>query len=354
MLTADAPAGARDDRGPVLELVQASPPDLTADDLAAGHKIPLSALGGERMTSVYILASRIPYSGSLRQGVPGWATLAGRSGGCAAQAWKAHLMYEDQIKDNAASMPCDTPEPESEQAEQYARAALAIPLQVRQRSRIVDEVVYRLRESILSHSIEPGARLVQAELASRMGVSRTPLREALRVMEQDGLVRVSDGNRTVEVARLSRRDLIDLYAIREVLDGLAARTMADRGSDHETQAMLAEFVGAMEPAGGPFPGHEYFSAHIKFHATIMERCGNRRLASQLPLVRMTAASLRDSFPKFVTENSRTSAAAARETAQATHKEHLRIYEAIVRTDPQTAERAARAHIANAVRYFPAD
>ena len=270
------------------------------------------------------------------------------------QARKARLMYKDEIKDNAASMRSDAPEPESEQAEQYAEAALAIPLQVMQRSRIVDEVVYRLRESILDHSIEPGARLVQAELASRMGVSRTPLREALRLLEQDGLVCVSDGNRTVEVVRLSRRDLIDLYAIREVLDGLAARTMADRGFDDQTQAMLAEFVGAIELAGAPFRGHEYFITHVRFHATIMERCGNGRLASQLPLVRMTAASLRDSFPKFVTENSRTSAAAARETAHAAHQEHLRIYEAIVRRDPEEAERAARAHIASAARYFPED
>lgn len=67
------------------------------------------------------------------------------------------------------------------------------------------------------------------------------------------------GNRIVEVVGLSRRDLIDLYATYEVLDGLAAETMADRGLDDETRALLAKFLGGIEPAGAPFRRHEYFS-----------------------------------------------------------------------------------------------
>lgn len=228
------------------------------------------------------------------------------------------------------------------------------PIRVTPRPRIVDEVLHRLRELILNHSIPPGARLVQTDLAERMGVSRTPLREAIRLLEQDGLVQVSDGNRTVEVVRFSRRDLVDLYAIREVIDGLAARTLATRGMDDATNRLIGEHVATMKKSSEPFRGEEYFVAHVNFHTSIIEHCGNRRLAAQLPLVRLTAASLRDSFPRFVTESHRTTAAAARATAGAAHREHARIFKAIVKQDPEEAERAAREHIAHAAAYFPED
>src|SRR5690348_13675855 len=102
------------------------------------------------------------------------------------------------------------------------------PIPLVPRARIVEEVLHRLRDAILSNRIPPGERLVQTELAEYFGVSRTPLREALRLLQRDGLVRVADGNGTVEVVRLSREDMIELYAIREVIDGLAARTMAEQ------------------------------------------------------------------------------------------------------------------------------
>jgi GntR family transcriptional regulator of vanillate catabolism len=235
-----------------------------------------------------------------------------------------------------------------------AEHSSADPIRVAPRARIVDEVLHRLRESILNHSIPPGARLIQTELADRMGVSRTPLREAIRLLEEDGLVQVSDGNRTVEVVRLSRQDLVDLYAIREVIDGLAARTLAARGMDEALHSLIGQHITTMAQATEPFRGEDYFVAHINFHTSIIQRCGNRRLASQLPLVRMTAASLRDTFPRFVTEGRRTSAAAARQTARAAHEEHVRVLKAIENQDPEEAERAAREHIANAVRYFPED
>jgi GntR family transcriptional regulator, vanillate catabolism transcriptional regulator len=225
-------------------------------------------------------------------------------------------------------------------------------IRVPPRARIVDEVVHRLRESILSHEIPPGSRLVQIELAERMGVSRTPLREAIRLLEQDGLVQISDGNRTVEVVKLSRQDTIDLYAIREVIDGLAARTLATRGMDETAEATIGGHLLAMEKATKPFRGEDYFVAHVNFHTSIIQHCGNRRLSSQLPLVRITAASLRDEYPRYVRESSRRTAAAGRKIAQATHDEHVRIFEAIRAANPAEAELAARTHIANASAFFP--
>jgi GntR family transcriptional regulator of vanillate catabolism len=226
------------------------------------------------------------------------------------------------------------------------------PIRLAPRGRIVDEVLHRLRESILNHEIPPGARLVQTELADRLGVSRTPLREAIRLLEQDGLVQVSDGNRTVEVVRFSREDFIDLYAIREVIDGLAARTMAERGVTEVARAAIEQHLRAMERALKPFHGEDFFVAHVHFHDQIVEHCGNRRLIGQLPLVRLTAGSLRDRFPRHVIENSRNPSAAARVTAKTTHDEHNRIFEAILSGDGAEAELAARTHIRNAAIYFP--
>jgi GntR family transcriptional regulator, vanillate catabolism transcriptional regulator len=228
------------------------------------------------------------------------------------------------------------------------------PIRVAPRPRIVDEVLHRLRESILSHEIPPGARLVQTELADRMGVSRTPLREAIRLLEQDGLVQVSDGNRTVEVVRLSRQDLVELYAMREVIDGLAARTLATGGMSDEVRALIGGHLKMMEQATEPFHGEDYIVGHVNFHSSIVQHCGNRRLSSHLPLVRLTAASLRDEFPRYARESSHTSAATARQTARATHEEHVRIFEALSSGDGDLAERAAREHIASAVAFFPED
>jgi GntR family transcriptional regulator, vanillate catabolism transcriptional regulator len=244
---------------------------------------------------------------------------------------------------SSRSAPADTEHPDS--AEQD-------PIRLAPRPRIVDEVLHRIRESILNHEIPPGARLVQTELAERLGVSRTPLREAIRLLEQDGLVRVADGNRTVEVIRLSRQDIVELYAIREVIDGLAARTLAQHGMDDVAREAIVEHLARMEQATDPFRGEDYFVAHVNFHASIIEHCGNRWLRSQLPLVRVTAASLRDQFPRFVRESSRTSASAARQTARVGQQEHENIFEAMRDGNGDEAERAARLHIANAAAFFP--
>src|ERR1700728_4434439 len=92
--------------------------------------------------------------------------------------------------------------------------------------RMVDRITEDLRELILDNKIPPGGVLIQTEWAEKLQVSRTPLREAFRILEQDGLVQVSNGNRTIQVVRFSDGELRDLYQVREVIDGLAARLLA--------------------------------------------------------------------------------------------------------------------------------
>ncbi len=159
--------------------------------------------------------------------------------------------------------------------------------------RLVDGITATLREMILDHSIAPGTVLLQTEWSERLQVSRTPLREAFRILEQEGLVRVSNGNRTIEVAHFTSRadELRGLYEVREVLDGLAARLLATHGLADDTSLELEAFLDEMEAAMRPFDSGRWFSAHMAFHVRIAESCGNSRLRQQLDVIKMTSVSL---------------------------------------------------------------
>jgi GntR family transcriptional regulator, trigonelline degradation regulator len=101
-------------------------------------------------------------------------------------------------------------------------------------------VVEALRDSIVHGRLAPGARLIERELIERMGVSRTVLREALRQLEAEGLIDVV-ANKGAVVRTLSLAEAQDLYAIRAVLEGLAARLFTDRASDEARSALADTF-----------------------------------------------------------------------------------------------------------------
>ncbi len=182
-------------------------------------------------------------------------------------------------------------------------------------------------------------------------MSRTPLREAIRLLEQDGLVRVSNGNRTVEVVHLDGDELRELYEIREVVDGLAARLLARRGMPAGVREQIEAHLHQMVNSVYPLRGDDFFTAHLDFHSEILLHCGNQRLQSQLHLVRMTAASLRDEFPLVVREGPRMSAQEAETHARTSNQEHRAIFEAIDARDEALAERVARQHIARTIEHY---
>jgi GntR family transcriptional regulator, vanillate catabolism transcriptional regulator len=224
-------------------------------------------------------------------------------------------------------------------------------LRLPSRNRLVDDVTNRLRDLILSHQLPPGLKLLQTELAEQFGVSRTPLREAIRLLEYDGLVRVSNGNRTVEVVEFSRDDLRELYEIREVIDGLAARLLAGRDLQGHVDAALTRSLAVIAESVYPLHGKRLFAAHLEFHSVIVQHSGNSQLLSHLALVRLTAASLRDEFPAAVRSLSR-SPDEAEKRARVTVSEHQRIYDAIRSGDGDEAEREARCHIRGTIdRYL---
>jgi GntR family transcriptional regulator of vanillate catabolism len=215
-----------------------------------------------------------------------------------------------------------------------------IDLRSPRRRRLVDDVITHLRQLILDQELAPGTVLLQTELAEKLGVSRTPLREAFRILEREGLVKVVNGNRTIEVARFGAAELRELYEVREVIDGLAARLLARNGLAETVDTELRALLQEMDAAAEPFQPSQWFQAHLEFHLRIATSCGNSQLHSMLNLIRMTTLSLHGPL------HDRAEAAALElaEILRLAQEQHYAIYESIRSGDERSAETHARRHI----------
>lgn len=205
--------------------------------------------------------------------------------------------------------------------------------------RLVDGITKDLRELILDHGIAPGTVLIQTEWAEKLQVSRTPLREAFRILEQDGLVRVSNGNRTVQVVQFSGKELRDLYEVREVIDGLAARLLAAQGLPAYLDAELAGLLEAMDASADPFDSATWFSAHMAFHLRIAESCGSPRLLQQQSLIKMTSFSLHSYLADLPPSGEK-----LQRILEVASRQHRSIYDALRSGSGDLAEMAACRHI----------
>lgn len=104
-----------------------------------------------------------------------------------------------------------------------------------------------IRESILGGALQPGQQLVQAEIAAQMNVSRAPVREALRQLEEEGLVE-SLPYRGTFVSRVTRRDILELYSLRGTLESMAARLAISRCRDQDVAELEAIVIRMTEAA----------------------------------------------------------------------------------------------------------
>jgi DNA-binding GntR family transcriptional regulator len=141
-------------------------------------------------------------------------------------------------------------------------------------------VLERLRALILTGEYGPDERLIEEQLAERLGVSRTPVRQALTMLEAEGLVEITP-NRGATVCSFSIEDVWDIYDLRAVLEGHAARRAAGRIERRELERMR-ELARDMEGLPGQFDDHEeeiraLVALNQEFHGTIVEASRNRRL-----------------------------------------------------------------------------
>jgi len=212
------------------------------------------------------------------------------------------------------------------------------------RTRLVDEVTVRLRNLILDGALPPGKPLLQLDLCEQLGVSRTPLREAFRVLESEGFVRVSNGNKTLEVVELSVDDMLELYAFREVIDGLAARLAAQRGVSPSRLAELRALLETMRDQVGQ-AGFVRAASHANFHAALAELSGNKYVIGQIPMIRLTAQMLARRMRSLAGSAPSHSA----EMLEEGEDDHMGVLVAIEAGDGRQAETIARRHIRKTMR-----
>ena len=137
------------------------------------------------------------------------------------------------------------------------------------------ELVRALEEEIVSGRLAPETRLVEEEVAQRFGISRSPVREALRRLEQDGLV-LREARRGIWVAPISRADLDEVYSCRVALEGLAAEQAALNRTDSHVNALRTAF-GAMDRAHEAGDVIGYFRGNLAFTDATHDAAGNATL-----------------------------------------------------------------------------
>ena len=134
-----------------------------------------------------------------------------------------------------------------------------------------------LERMILSGELPPGAKLTEVALATRLGVSRGPLREAFRMLEEAGLVR-TEKNRGVFVRDLPVQEAIEIFELRAAMDELVGRRLAERITPAELKEIRA-VVERMEQAVRAKDAHTYHLLNLGFHDRLVELVGNGKLTS---------------------------------------------------------------------------
>lgn len=195
-----------------------------------------------------------------------------------------------------------------------------------------DFVYAKLRSAIRNQELKPGDRLREVQLAERLGVSRTPVREALKRLEADGLTRVAPPRGFV-VTELTHRRVMELYAMREILAGVAARFAAEQASPMEIQT-LQELVAQQGTAKDA-------TAAARLNDRLREAITS---AAHNEFLTRATNSLNDALELLGTT---TYSVPGR--IESGWKENKKIVEAIARRNGAVAEEAARLHVRNAAK-----
>jgi DNA-binding GntR family transcriptional regulator len=164
-----------------------------------------------------------------------------------------------------------------------------------------------LKGEILAGRFAPGSELLEVPLSQALGVSRGPIREALRTLEAEGLIQITP-RRGAVVSSLSKHDFLDAYQVRESLEVLGVRLAVPRLTEAELAALDSR-IDAMDEhaAAGDFDA--FFEANAAFHEAIIEASANRklieiyrRLTAQMGPYRRPSAKLRGNLDSSVAEH----------------------------------------------------
>ena len=195
-----------------------------------------------------------------------------------------------------------------------------------------DVVFNTLRRAILTGELKPGERLMEIHLANRLGVSRTPIREAIRKLELEGLVTMIP-RRGAEVAQITEKSLQDVLEVRRALDALCAELACDRITA-EGKAALKKACDHFDEATKTGEVVAIAEADVALHDIIVQATGNQRLIQLIN--NLSEQMYRYRFEYIKDESGHENLV----------NEHRMIYESIMSGDKEKAAAAARLHIDN--------
>ncbi|HLI50947.1 MAG TPA: GntR family transcriptional regulator [Thermomicrobiaceae bacterium] len=207
-------------------------------------------------------------------------------------------------------------------------------MRIRRPRSLANQVHDALCESLASGALQPGSRVVVEHLAAQLGVSPTPVREAIARLMQEGLVLESSSGR-LQVVPLTPDYVRETFLVRGVLEGLAAELATPRMSDSQLRGLSEELelTGAALDLGN-------FEAHVRIdavlHLSIYEASENPMLARELRTLEAHVNYIRGYSARHTGDHIRRS-----------HEEHLRLIEALSGRDPVQAREVMEAHIAGA-------
>ena len=195
-----------------------------------------------------------------------------------------------------------------------------------------DVVFNTLRQAILTGELKPGERLMEIHLANRLGVSRTPIREAIRKLELEGLVTMIP-RRGAEVAQITEKSMKDVLEVRRTLDALSAELACERISAEEEEALKKACLN-FEAAVKTKDTKAIAKADVAIHDIIAAATGNQRLIQLINNLAEQMYRYRFEYIKDASQHERII------------EEHRIIYESIVKKDKEAAAEMAKTHIDN--------
>lgn len=194
-----------------------------------------------------------------------------------------------------------------------------------------DKIYARLKRMIAEGELSPGQRILQEKLAREMGVSRTPLVNALKRLGQERLVEWVS-RRGIYVKRFTMREMAQLFEVREGLEPIAARLAATRIAPAEVRMFKRMFDGfSTKPSAADL--RRYLRCDREFHWRLVELTENPHLAAAMESVNMMISAYQVGVPRSLAESL---------------PEHRAILEALSRRDPDASEAAMRVHIRRSV------
>ena len=196
---------------------------------------------------------------------------------------------------------------------------------------LYEDVAERLRAQIFAHELAPGSWLDEQSLAQQFGISRTPMREAIKVLASEGLV-TTKMNRGAYVTEVDRRDLEQIFTVLSLLEGQAAKETASKATEEELN-LLDDLHHRLEKAAADRDVEQFFEINVKFHELIQDIASNTWMNGVIAdLRKVLKLQRRDSL----TRTGR---------LQNSLLEHREILQAILQRDPTAAEAAMRKHLA---------